>query len=660
MRESIITTFIRQDLANKSLMMNALAQIIIKILYQNELNSDEIYKEIISIIHHGIDRKRVDSVLNELLLNKKIISISGNISLSDTYKIKVTECINSRNKRFKRAMENYFKNSTLDESILENWFDDINMSFFSEYNNEWIEDFIGRSKSKRTYIDNFRASINESISKKHGIPSDKAEWLFSQYITFLRSNDPENGLLMLDYANSLFAAKLVSVNIFADTSAKEMFEKTKVILDTNVLLCLNLEKDKYSEAYKTLEDVFILLGIEPIYLHITKEEYSRAIEAKINQIKYVLENFSTEVISSSDDVFIQTLIFRNCNDDEDYDRFYNSLREIPNLFFKELLITEYDNREISNYIEKEIATKKLQREMNEIHIRFHNFSKRENSLNHDAGLISGLNYLKNIITSSTWILTRDGTVNTYSIEHATIGERPLAVNLNSLINILCINDGGIDINSTDFGPLFSQFIKNDVIPLSDTFQLEDLTRMNEIESMVSQLPNDNVISLAKEINHDRFKGEPNYKIALKIQRSIQSYKIDIKDELEAIKNDISNKEKREKVLLNKHENIENRFKLMKRKELYNKIIPGFNILYWGKFIFQIAVIFFLIFFLFYFIKSGYQNIITSVIIALIANVLTGSISYKIFWLPNYFKKKKEKEDEIEDIIDKEWDKISEK
>jgi hypothetical protein len=654
MKDTIITTFIRQDLANKSLFMNALAQIIIKVLYQADMKRDDIYENIYNIVQHKIDGKRINSVLDELLCSKKITSKYGILSLSETYRMQVVECEKSRNFRYKKAIEKYFKNSTLEENILENLFDDINVAFFEEYNNEWIEDFIGRSRSKRTYVENFKALVGKSIFSKHNIKNDTAEWFFSQYLSFLRSNDPENGLLMLDYANSLFAAKLLSANIFADTSAKEMFQKTKVILDTNILLCLNLEKDIYSEAYKALEEIFILLEIEPIYFHITKEEYSRVIEYKIDQIKKVVDNFDREVIAHSDDVFLQTLLFRNCNSEEDFDRFYNSLREIPGFLFQELSIKEYDNREIIEHIEKEIAKKKLQKEMNEIHLRYHGFSKRENSLNHDAGIISGLDYIKE--TSPTWILTRDGTVHTYSIEHARIGELPLAINLSSLIHLLCINNGGIDGNSMDFGPLFSQFIKNDIIPLTDTFQLEDLTRMSEIEALVSQLPNDSIINLAKEINHDKLKDEPDRKIALKIQRSIQSHKIEAKDELESTRDNLQNTEEREKNLLIRQENMKTNFKLTRRKELCDRILSKFRFFYWGRFFLQIGIIIFVSFLLYRII--GYRvDVIVSVIISLVANILIGSISYKMFWLPNYFKKKKEKEAEIEDIVNEEWDKL---
>ncbi|MCL2179752.1 MAG: hypothetical protein FWB83_01360 [Treponema sp.] len=655
MRDSIITTFIRQDLANRPLFINALAQIIIKILYQESLDSIGILEKIFGIVKHKIDKKRIEDVLKELANNGKILKSGNNYSLSDVYRKIIDDFTNSRNVRFNRAVEKYFNNSDLDKKLLAVLFDDINIAFFSKYNNEWIEDFIGRSKVKRTYIDVFKKSIQKTIFDKYKIKSDIADWFYSQYISFLLNNDYENGILMLDYANSLFAAKLVSANIFADTSVKELLKNTKVILDTNILLCLNLEKDKYSDAYKALEEIFILLEIEPIYFRITKDEYIRVINAKIEQINNIIKEYDNDILSKSDDVFLQTLLFRNCYDDESLSNFYTSLREIPDVVYKELSIKEYDNNELCEYIEKEIFTKKLQSEMNEIFIRFHKRSKRENSLNHDAGLISGLKYIKN--TSQAWILTRDGTVHSYSIKHAKIGELPIAINLSTLINILCINEGGIDINSENFSPIFAQFVKNDVIPLTDTFQIEDLTRMSEIEAGISQLPNDVIINLAKEINNERFKGETDNKIALNIQRSIQSYKIRIKDELEIIKNELSNTKERENILLNQNENIENNYKTSKRKELLEKYLEKFRRTYVWKKSIQIIILLVILFSLLNFVLFKEENIIISLIISIFANILTGSISYKIFWLPNYFKEKKKLEIKIEEIVNETWNKI---
>ena len=655
MMDAVLTTFIRQDLANKSLLMNAIAQIIIKILYQSDLSSNGIYEKTISIVKHKIEKTRIENVLNDLMHSGKVLNTSGIFSLGISYRNQIKEFTNLRNSRFKKAIENHFANAPLEKNILENWFNDINIAFFREYNNEWLEDFIGRSRSKRTYIEKFKKSIGKTVFNKYKIKTDIADWLFSRYLLFLKSSDGESGLLMLDYANSLFAAKLLSANIFADISAKEMFQNTTVILDTNILLCLNLEKDEYNEVYKSLEEIFILLGIEPIFFHITQEEYYRVIEYKISQLKKVIGNFDEQVISSSDDVFLQTLLHRNCKTDDDLDRFFDTLREIPVHIFQELPINKFDNREISDYINNEVTTKKLQSKMNEIYMRIRKQPKREKSLDHDAGLLSGLSYVINENIFPAWILTRDGTVNTYSIEHVRIGERPLAIKLDSLINMLCINEGGIDVNSTDFGTMFSRFIKNDIIPLTGTFQLEDLTRMSEIESSVSQLPQDDIINLAKEVNYDRLKGDPEHIIALKIQRSIQAYKIEIKDELASVKNDLSSVKESEKKLQIKHENAENNFKAKRTRELDDKMFK-FRLRFWIGFIFQILFILVLSFFVYFLINKGESNV-SSVLITFVINILTNIITYKKIWSPKHLMRIKKMKNEIRIIVDKEWDEL---
>jgi hypothetical protein len=651
-----LTTYIRQDLANKSLLINALAQIIIKILYQKELNKDEILKETITILNYRIKPERIASVLDILTKNGTIINSRNYFSLVQKTKQSIDDLTNIRNRRFEKALETYFKNSGLSKDVLSNWFDDMNITFFNNYNTEWIEDFIGRSKEKRTYIENFYSLDTSNILQKHHIPNCNKEWLFGQYIQFLKSNDSENGALMLDYANSLFASKLVSANIFADSSIKEMFSGTKVIFDTNVLLYLNLENDKYADAYKALEEVFILLDIKPIYFHITKNEYNRAVEHKIRQMQKVIDDYDEEVLMQSDDVFLQTLFYRNCKNEEEYNIYYDEIRNIPKFIFSDLEITEYDNREIIEYIDSEVSKNIYQQKMNEIFQRRHAFSKKKTSLDHDAGLISGLGFLKN--ESEAWILTRDGTVHNYSLEHTKQGERPIAVNLGTIINLLCINEGSIDIDSSDFAPIFSQFVKNKVAPLLDCFQLEDLTRMSEIESSVSQLPKENLVNLANEINRDRMKGEADEKIALKIQRNIQAYKIEIKDELASTKIDLSASKEREKKLLEKQEQHEVKYKEQTKNDLISKKMPKLLRCFIVGCVFQMLLLIILFFILMYFIILNKQSILSSIICSVVVNILTGFVSYKRLWIPNYLRQKENKLKEIDIEVEKKWNELN--
>jgi hypothetical protein len=657
MRNSILTTFIRQDSANKPLLFNALSQIVVKTLFQyTELNKDDLYKNVNKAVNFRVDKNKIESVLEELQQTNNISLNENKYSLSMTYKQKVENCINARDIRFDNAIQKYFSNPPIEPNILKSWFDDMNISFFSEYNNDWLEDFIGRSEKRRSYLTNYNSLSNKKIFDKYNIADNDAKWLFDQYLLFLKSNDPEIGLLMLDYANSLFAAKLISANVFADTSVKEMLQDSVVILDTNILLYLNLEKDIYTESYKSLEDIFILLNIQPIYFHITKEEYSRVISYKIDMLKQTIATFDEDVIKESSDPFLQTSLYRNCSEEEHYEIYYESLREMPRYFYKELGITEYDNREIIDHIENEGNKKILQEKMDEIYFRYRGKHKRENNLNHDAGLVNGLDYLKK--ERKAWILTRDGTVHAYSVENTRHGDYPIAINLNSIINLLCVNEGGIDIDSSNFGPLFSQFVKKDIMPFIDSFQLEDLTRMSEIEQQVSQLPDQNIIELAKDVNHDRLRGVKDENIALKIHRCIQSYKIEVKDELETVKAALSNSKNEVEKLSNRNETVETNYKSRRKNELENEKIPKLRRKFISRFVLQLVFLIISIMVIYIFIKQNSNNNHYTIIIGLTINVLTGFIFNKYLWPPNFFSLKKKLKKEIEHQVNKDWEELN--
>ena len=412
----------------------------------------------------------------------------------------------------------------------------------------------------------------------------------------------------------------------------------------------------YSSSYKSLEEIFILLNIEPYYLHITKEEYARVIEFKINQMENVKENYDDKVISESSDAFLQTMLFRHCHEQEDYENFFNSLKEIPSHIYQELRIKEYDNREISEYISKKCQENKLQTKMNEIYMRFRNHSKKENSLNHDAGLITGIEYLRQ--ERDAWILTRDGTVHTYSVENTKMGDIPFAISLRALINLLCVNEGGIDIDSSNFRPLFSNFIKNDLMPFSDVFGIEDLTRMSEIETQVLQLPEEKIIELAKEINHQRFSEESDSKIAVTIQRKIQSYKIDVKDRLDLVETELvlARKEKGKAHVQQKL--VEQNFKREKTKELKKLRLPKIKMKFIFRFIFQFFILIVSFLIIRFVIWNDYQNNLISVLIGIGVNIITGVIEKKYLWIPNYFKLIKKEESKIIKIVDSDWIKLN--
>jgi len=476
------------------------------------------------LVGSQIDDTRIDESLNELVKNSYVKKSKGNYKIRDFYRRKLKSLYDQRSQRLNSVLEEYFSDSDLDKGTLQSWFEDMNTKFFSEYSMNWIEDVIGRSDKNRKYINTLKILDDNAIHKKHKIDKKLCTWLNDQYIQFLRSNNPEDQLLMWDYANTMFSCQLIAANIYADDSILDIFENATMVLDTNILMCLDLEKDNYSDAYESLESIFEKLKITPVYFHITKEEYSKAIRNKIDEITRILRKYSIEVLVESDDTFIKTALGRKCTKEEDFITFFEQIKNIPDKFNNSLEIEELDYRELSVAIENGQKDTKLKEALNEIFKRLHNHEKTHSILGHDAGLIAGTQFLRSD-GGNVWILTRDGSIHTYSTENAKANKYPLAVSLKTLINLFSVSDGGIDLKPTDFLPLFSNFIRNDVIPEKNTFQIEDLTRMYEIQDQITQMPKEDIVKLAKEVNRDRISGVTDSKIALKVQRRIQSYKI---------------------------------------------------------------------------------------------------------------------------------------
>jgi len=496
---------------------------------------------------------------------------------------------------------------------------------------------------------------DNAIHKKYKIDKEVHTWLNDQYIQFLRSNNPEDQLLMWDYANAMFSCQLIAANIYADHSILDIFENATMVLDTNILMCLDLEKDMYSDAYESLESIFEKLKITPVYFHITKEEYSKAIRNKIDEITRILRKYSIEVLLESDDTFIKTALERNCTKEEDFRTFFEQIQNIPDKFNNSLEIEELDYRELSVAIENGQKDTKLKEALNEIFRRLHNYEKTHSILDHDAGLIAGTQFLRSD-GGNVWILTRDGSIRTYSTENVKASNYPLAVSLKTLINLFSVSDGGIDLKPTDFLPLFSNFIRNDVIPEKNTFQIEDLTRMYEIQDQITQMPKDDIVKLAKEVNRDRISGVTDSKIALKVQRRIQSYKIEVKDELNAVQRSYSSeKVKAEKLTDEMQKRKESFIKSMKHKKLYefqkkNNTYKTIAIL--GQIV-VLVVISILVIFL-YQKNSEDPNTLGASIIALIINLLVNMVSIKPLKEILFNKREKQFKSQIDDIVEEEW------
>jgi len=654
MKKVLYAIYLKHDSASQSLEISALTQLIIKVLYsiKKPVNISLISKYIQDIIGVRVNNEKIIRSLQEI---KSRLSISNHkklYKLRDNYRNKLDSIYIERDRRFNRVIDKYFNGAETDIEKIKKWFDDASIAYFCEFSSEWINGIstVGyRFNDKIQLEEVFKA---KKIFKLNGIVRKDEKWLTEQYKKFLSSIDPDEVALLWDYGNSLFSSQIITSNEFIDKSITDMFKDSNIIFDTNILMRIGLEKDVYSESYSAIEIIFKKLNIKPIYFNITKKEYRIAISHKIEEIKAVREKYNYKVYSKSDDVFIQTALHRNCTEDEHYETFFRDIQEIPEKISSDLLIEERDYRELSEEIILGEESPIIKNSINEIYKSKTKRDKKEASLRHDAGLVNGANFLRKEVPS--WILSRDSTIIQYAKNNEIRDDMPICISIDSLINLLAINDGFEGISESSFIPLFCNLVRTSVYPVDQVFQIEDLLYMKDIESQIADLPEEKIILIANEVNRNRIKGYDTNKIALQLERDFQKAKLEIATELEDTTNRLINKNV-------ENERISNNYSKAK-KGFFRKTEMDLGKIYRKKYIKDIILFFtlcpisitILLYILYRVFPLNSLNNAVSIIISLSTGLLVTLFTSKFFVLPRIIKKYNNKKSEMNKCIEDMW------
>ena len=153
-----------------------------------------------------------------------------------------------------------------------------------------------------------------------------------------------------------------------------------------------------------------------------------------------------------------------------------------------------------------------------------------------VGLIAGADYLRH--QDKYFILSQDISVNEYAKKQPSVNDLPISIKLETIVNMLAISNGGMDINANDYMPLFASIIRKGLAPRKDTFKVEDLSFMLDHNEQIAQLPKYETIAIAKDIHRMRAVDMPEDKIALELTRRIQGAKIRVVDELSKTKSEL--------------------------------------------------------------------------------------------------------------------------
>ena len=539
MKKKILQTmYLRFDSSSKSLTKRALAQLILKTIYSLDKSptKGEIVNELSGILETTISNEKITDALSLLLNENKISESRGIYHIDQNKKNKIETAYNDFINRQNGIIDKFFNKVASKKNHVLQWFENVTIDFFKEYSSDWISDLcFTTSEAVKGKQQGIQVILDKATDTDNYLdPKDKS-WLKNQYIKFIQSNDPDVASILWDYGTSCFSSSLIISNISADPVSVDEFKESKCILDTNILMYLDLERSKFKESFNSMEKIFLDLNISPIYFSLTRDEFTKSMGNKKDNIIRIVENYPYEVISKIDDPFINTALQRGCIITEDFERFFDQLLNIPKYISELLEIKQYDSIELDAAIEKGQEDENLKKRIKNIYKSKRHRDKTNNQLQHDAGLIAGAEFLRK--QEKCFILSRDISVNEVALENLLRNEMPIAIGLYTLINVLAIDNGGINIDPTNYAPLFASIIKLALIPDRDVFKIEDLSRMLDVQMQIGDLPSDKIIDIAKELHHNQIIGVPEEEISLQLARRFQAAKLELQSDLDKSRNE---------------------------------------------------------------------------------------------------------------------------
>ena len=545
MDKNISTTYLKINSTSKSLTKNARQQILLKIIYGlgDYISLNNILSEYESILGvTGIDSRVIEQDLHELVANNEIKRSNNKFHLSTSKRRKISEVYAQSVSIEENIIETFFTPFFSDKDVIKEWLKQALFKFFQEYSNAWMSDICYRTTSinscKEHIIELIRRWTN--CANINNLDQRDRDQLVEKFINFITTKNPDVDSFLWEYGTSVFAARLITSSMGADDFTIDAFRGCKCILDTNILMHIGLESSEYYSALKSIEKIFLQLNIEVGVLGITADEYVHTVANKRKEIINAVCRYGTDIVKDASDHYVMTAIEqRGCESLDDFERFFECIQNVPEHFDESLEIKCYnDDPNLDEAIESAIHDEDRIAALNKIYkdVTGNDKDKRHRALLHDVGLIAGADYLRH--QDKYFILSQDISVNEYAKKQPSVNDLPISIKLETIVNMLAISNGGMDINANDYMPLFASIIRKGLAPKKDTFKVEDLSFMLDHNEQIAQLPKYETIAIAKDIHRMRVVDMPEDKIALELTRRIQGAKIRVVDELSKTKSEL--------------------------------------------------------------------------------------------------------------------------
>lgn len=525
-RQEILASNLRYGSVAQPLRIRAYAQVVLKVLLSGPDGStvtiEQIRKQCGEILGRpALARGRVELAL-QFLGQEGLVEQNGKrVRLRRRARDDFRDQISGRRSTVEAVLDRHFPGE-IERPLLREWFDRTGVRFFSIFGDRWVASVARSDVDVRTAKINLE-EIATSAAREVGLDHFAAAlaWGFRE---FIRSSDAEENTLLWHLGRAMFAARLMAADLASDPISTKELRGSHLLLDTNVLLSIAVEQQEHRAALQGLARALEDLEVTPEFIYETREEYQGVVGRWREQTLAKLDRFGSDVVRGADDAHIRAAGERCCVHREDFERFFDQLYDLPKAI-EGVRIVPLDDEDVAASARAAANDPQLLMTIQDVWQENRPYSKTESAARHDAAL-TGVARKYRVDGERCWVLSTDRTMQTLAGRWARPTGDPLWMTLDTILQILAVEEEGSGLDATAFAPLLSQLVSNEVETCTFAYKLSDVQWLDEMIRDVDALPAADVQALARKIHYARVQGagRESGELRLLVERELQTAK----------------------------------------------------------------------------------------------------------------------------------------
>lgn len=535
MEKILQSIYIQVDASYGTLTNSAIAQLLIKLLFRAATPVSA--QELLNIYKNDLPKKNIDEavfskILDQLVDKHEIQFKNKNYYLSTAKRKKIQQSIDEAHNRVEQILQKYFRGKYhSSDEIVNRWFEDVTFRFFEIYADAWISSLLEGGNAIFNQAESIKSTIENRTKSFPDIDKRDLNILPTLFFGFVTTRDPIVDAYLWEHGTSRFAAQLISNRHGINQLTIDAFKDSTCVLDTNILIFIALAAGSVKDSFKLLEQTFQQLNINSQILYITSEEYRHRVSTQRDATLINISHFGPQNSSNiANDDFTKCAKALHCESEEDFARFFDGIQDFPEVIHENVEIKLFDSdRQLNDVISRAQCDEDKKQHLNSLYVAVKNREKRPNALTHDVGLIEGVKHLR-ANGRKVFILSEEASINAYSKNQPLDKGLPLAIGIDTLLNVLATNGGAIT-DSSEYTALYATLIRRDLFPHEQTFTQCQLYELYKLNNRIAKLTEKETERIAWEAHERMVKGLSEEDLRLFINDTITASELALRDEI---------------------------------------------------------------------------------------------------------------------------------